>query len=212
LHGPHPTLLFDKKRNDMKTTAASLLVLTLFAGIGIAPAMAQGAHTPAIDRAQQDIGARIQQGLRSGMISPSEAQDLFRRQRDIQIRESRIKSDGVATPRERQMLRQDLDDLNAEVERKIAHSRGDAQGADRTPGIDDSQAEIRDRIEQGVRSGRISRFEARRLEERERNIARNEARFKADGVVTQQERRQLRSDLASLRQDVERMMRNGRGR
>lgn len=195
----------------MKTTAASLLVSALFAGIGIAPAMAQGTHTPAIDRVQQDIGARIQQGLRSGAITPSEAQDLFRRQREIQIRESRVKADGVATPRERQMLRQDLDDLNAEVERKMGNSRGRPQ-ADRTPGIDDIQAEIRDRIEQGVRSGRISRVEARRLEDRERNIARNEARFKADGVVTQQERRQLRSELELLRQDVERMMRNGRGR
>ena len=195
----------------MKKTAASLLVSALFAGIGIAPAMAQGTHTPAIDRVQQDIGARIQQGLRSGAITPSEAQDLFRRQREIQIRESRVKADGVATPRERQMLRQDLDDLNAEVERKMGNSRGRPQ-ADRTPGIDDIQAEIRDRIEQGVRSGRISRVDARRLEDRERNIARNEARFKADGVVTQQERRQLRSELELLRQDVERMMRNGRGR
>jgi hypothetical protein len=199
----------------MKTTsiAASLLASALFTCFGIAPAMAQGTNTPAIDRAQQDIGARIQQGMRSGLITPSEAQDLLRRQREIQIRESRVKSDGAATPRERQQLRQDLDALNAEVERKMSNSRVAAQGGDRTPGIDDSQADIREMIGQGVRSGRISRGEARRLENRERNIARNEARFKADGVVTQQERRQLRSELALLREDVERMMRGGgRGR
>lgn len=195
----------------MKTTAASLLVFALFAGIGAAPAMAQDAHTPAIDRAQQDIGARIQQGLRSGAITPSEAQDLFRRQREIQIRENRVKADGIATPRERQMLRQDLDDLNLEVERKMDHSRGRPQ-ADRTPGIDDSQADIGDRIAQGVRSGRISRADARRLQDRQRSIVRNEARFKADGVVTGRERRQLRSELELLRQDVERMMRSRRGR
>ena len=199
----------------MKTTsiAASLLLSAFFAGIGIAPAMAQGTSTPAIDRAQQDIGARIQQGLRSGLITPSEAQDLVRRQREIQIRESRVKSDGAATPRERQQLRQDLDALSAEVERKMSNSRVAAQGGDRTPGIDDSQADIRAMIRQGVRSGSISNGEARRLENRERNIARNEARFKADGVVTQQERRQVRSELALLRDDVERMMRGGgRGR
>lgn len=199
----------------MKTTsiAASLLASALFTCFGIAPAMAQGTHTPAIDRAQQDIDARIQQGLRSGLITPSEAQDLIRRQREIQMREHRIKSDGAATSRERQQLRQDLDALNAEVERKMSNSRVAAQGADRTPGIDNSQADIRTMIGQGMRSGRISRGEARRLENRERNIARNEARFKADGVVTQQERRQLRSELALLRDDVERMMRGGgRGR
>jgi hypothetical protein len=199
----------------MKTTfiAASLLASALFTGFGIAPAMAQDTHTPVIDRAQQDIGARIQQGLRSGLITPSEAQNLIKRQREIHMRESRIKSDGAATSRERQQLRQDLDALNADVERKMSNSRVTAQGSDRTPGIDDSQADIRAMIGQGVRSGRISRVDARRLQNRERNIARNEARFKADGVVTQQERRQLRSELALLREDVERMVRGGgRGR
>ncbi len=192
----------------MKTTSitVSLLVSALFAGIAIAPAMAQGTQTPAIDRAQQDIGARIQQGLRSGSITPSEAQDLVRRQREIQSRESRIKADGSATPRERQLLRQDLDALNAEVERKMSN-RNVARGSDRTPAINNSQADIRDMIAQGARSGRISQGQARRFDNRERNIARNEARFKADGVVTQQERRQLNNDLAVLRQDVERVMR-----
>jgi hypothetical protein len=193
----------------MKKTsiAVSVLVSALFAGFAIAPAMAQGTHTPAIDRAQQDIGARIQQGLRSGLITPSEAQDLVRRQREIGLRESRVKADGSATARERQLLRQDLDALNAEVERKMSNRNVAAQGSDRTPAINNNQADVRDLIAQGVRSGRISQGQARRFDNRERNIARNEARFKADGVVTQQERRQLRNDLAVLRQDVERMMR-----
>jgi hypothetical protein len=193
----------------MKTTSivTSLLVSALFAGIAIAPAMAQGTQTPAIDRAQQDIGARIQQGLRSGLITPSEAQNLVRRQREIQLRENRIKADGRATPGERQSLRQDLDTLNAEVERKMSNRTVAGQGSGRTPAIDDGQMDVRDRIAQGVRSGRISQGQARRFDNRERNIARNEARFKADGVVTQQERRQLRNDLAVLREDVERVMR-----
>jgi hypothetical protein len=189
----------------MTSLVASLLASTLLAGIAIAPAMAQ--QTPAIDRAQQDIGALIQQGLRTGSITPSEAQNLVRRQREIQLRENRIKADGRATPGERQSLRQDLDALNAEVERKMSNRRVVGQGSGRTPVIDDGQENIRDRIAQGVRSGRISQGQARRFDNRERNIARNEARFKADGVVTQQERRQLRNDLAVLREDVERMMR-----
>jgi hypothetical protein len=189
----------------MTSLVASLLASTLLAGIAIAPAMAQ--QTPAIDRAQQDIGTLIQQGLRTGSITPSEAQDLVRRQREIQLRENRIKADGRATPGERQSLRQDLDALNAEVERKMSNRRVVGQGSGRTPAIDDGQENVRDRIAQGVRSGRISQGQARRFDNRERNIARNEARFKADGVVTQQERRQLRNDLAVLREDVEQMMR-----
>ncbi|WP_305247400.1 hypothetical protein [Polaromonas sp.] len=48
-----------------------------------------------------------------------------------------------------------------------------------TPGIDNRQFNISERIDEGVRSGRISRREARSLHNRERRIARQEAQFKA---------------------------------
>jgi hypothetical protein len=193
-----------------KLIAGSLLVSALFAGMGISPVMAQSTHTPVIDRSQQAIEARIQQGLESGHITPSEAQYLYRRVREIQIRESRFKSDGSASPQERQQLRQDLDSLRAEVEFKLANPRVVAQQPDNTPGIDNRAFEIRDRIEEGVLSGRITQREARRLHRREREIERHEARFKSDGVLSRQERRQLRSELMELRDDVERMMRDDR--
>ena len=44
----------------------------------------------------------------------------------------------------------------------------------------------------------------------QRDIERQEAGFKSDGVLTQQERQQLRNELSTLRDDVERMARNGR--
>ncbi|MEO8407046.1 MAG: hypothetical protein ABI476_01275 [Oxalobacteraceae bacterium] len=193
-----------------KLIAGSLLVSALFAGVGMSAAQAQNTHTPAIDRAQQDIDARIQQGLASGQIAPSEAQYLYRREREIQIRENRFKADGSASAQERQQLRQDLDALRAEVEFKLANSRGAAQQSTNTPGIDNREFRIGDRIEEGVRSGRITNGEARALQRRQREIERHEARFKSDGVVTPQERRQLRNELAALRDDVERMMRNDR--
>lgn len=193
-----------------KLITGSLLASALFAGIGMSPVMAQSTNTPGIDRSQQEISARIQQGLASGHITPSEAQSLYRREREIQFRENRFKSDGSASPQERQQLRQDLDGLRDEVERIIANPRVVAQQPDNTPGIDNREFRIRDRIEEGVHSGRITEGEARRLHRREREIERHEARFKSDGVVTWQERRQLRDELTSLRDDVERMMRNDR--
>lgn len=193
-----------------KLIAGSLLVSALFAGMGMSPVMAQSTHTPVIDRSQQAIDARIQQGLESGHITPSEAQYLYRRVREIQIRESRFKSDGSASPQERQQLRQDLDSLRAEVEFKLANPRVVAQQPDNTPGIDNLAFEIRDLIEEGVLSGRISQREARRLHRREREIERHEARFKSDGNLSRQERRQLRSELMALRDDVEQMMRDDR--
>jgi hypothetical protein len=191
-----------------KSIALSFVASALFAGIGIAPAIAQNANTPGIDRAQDNIHARIQQGIASGHITQQEAQVLYQREREIQMRESRIKRDGSATPQERQQLRQDLEDMRAEVERKISNPRVAAAQAANTPGIDNRAERIHARIEQGVDSGHITRGEARRLFQRERDIERRETRFKSDGVVTRDERRQLQNQLAVLNKDVERMMAN----
>lgn len=197
-----------------KFLTASLLASALFAGLGMSPAMAQGTNTPRIDQAQQAIISRIQQGMASGHITPSEAQMLYRREREISMRESQYKANGNATPPERAQLRADLDALSAEVERMMANrdvvQPGNAGNAGNTPGIDNREYQISQRIDEGIRSGRINQREARRLQRWERQIARQEAQFKSDGVVTQQERRQLRNELTALRQEVERMMRNDR--
>lgn len=94
----------------------------------------------------------------------------------------------------------------------IANRNVVGQSSSSTPGIDNREAQISQRIDEGVRSGRITQREARRLHKRERQIERHEASFKADGVLTQQECRQLRNELAQLRDDVERMLRNDRRR
>jgi hypothetical protein len=200
-----------------KFLTASLLASALFAGLGMAPAMAQGTNTPRIDQAQQAISARIQQGMASGHITPSEAQALYRRDREISIRENQYKSNGSATAQERQQLRAELDALSADVERMMANRDvvRPMGNAGNTPGIDNRENQISQRIDEGLRSGHITEREARRLHNREREIARHDAIFKSDGVVTQQERRQLRNELAALSDEVERMMRNdrrGRGR
>jgi polyhydroxyalkanoate synthesis regulator phasin len=194
-----------------KLLTTSLLASALLLGLGLAPVMAQGTNTPAIDRAQQAISARIQQGMASGHITPSEARDLLRRDREVDLRESRYKANGTATPQERQQLRVDVDSLAKEVERLMANSdyvQPGANPAGTTPGIDNRQNNISQRIDEGVRSGRITQREARRLLNRERNIAQHEATYKRDGVVTPQERRQLRDELARLNADVDRSMRN----
>lgn len=196
-----------------KIFTTSLLASALFLGLGLAPVMAQGTNTPALDRAQQAISARIQQGMASGHITPSEARELLRRDREIDLRESRFKANGTATPQERQQLRADVDSLGNEVERLMMNNsyvQPPANNAGTTPAIDNRQDNISQRIDEGVRSGRITQLEARRLQRSERNIARHEAVYKRDGVVTPQERRQLRNELVQLNFEVERMMRNDR--
>jgi hypothetical protein len=57
--------------------------------------------------------------------------------------------------------------------------------------IDQRQDYQQDRIERGIQSGQITRSEAARLEQGERAIDRAQARARADGVVTQQERARI---------------------
>lgn len=195
-----------------KLLTTSLLASALFAGLGFAPVMAQhGSSTPGIDQTQQAIGARIQQGLASGHITPSEAQVLYRRDQEIAAREAQFKANGNVNPQERQALRNDVAALSAEVERMMANRdvvRPNQAG--NTNGIDRMEYRISQRIDEGVRSGHITQREARRLHRRERDIERHEIAFKSDGVVTQRERRQLRNELTDLRDDVERMLTNDR--
>lgn len=194
----------------LKLITSSILASAMLAGMGISPVMAQETNTPVIDQQQQEISARIQQGVASGRITPPEAQALHQREREIRVREYRFKSDGSVGPQERQQLRQDIEALRAEVERTIANPRvvvqPVVQPSDNTPVIDQNQQDIRSRIRDGAQSGRLTQRQARNLMQKARGIERLEARYKADGVVTRQERRNLRNKLAALSNEIERTM------
>jgi hypothetical protein len=60
-----------------------------------------------------------------------------------------------------------------------------------TSAIDVRQARQEQRIQAGVARGELTRREARALEQGQRDIARTEARAKADGYVSPREMRQL---------------------
>lgn len=56
-----------------------------------------------------------------------------------------------------------------------------------TPRVDQRQINQERRIDQGVTSGSLTRYEANRLERGQQHITNMETRAKADGVVTQKE-------------------------
>jgi hypothetical protein len=60
-----------------------------------------------------------------------------------------------------------------------------------TPRIDQRQANQAQRIEQGVRSGQLTRFEAERLRQGQFQIRRMERQALADGRLTPHERAQI---------------------
>ena len=86
----------------MKITRMLLLFATLSA-VSVSLAIAQTA-TPRVDRREARQHARIQQGVRSGELTPGEAAKLRAGQAHVERTENRAKADGVVTPQERRHL------------------------------------------------------------------------------------------------------------
>jgi hypothetical protein len=76
-----------------------------------------------------------------------------------------------------------------------------ASNAQSTPVVDQREANQKERIKDGVKSGELNKAEAHRLRKNQRNIKQAEAKAKADGVVTPAERAKLdkKQDNASKR-------------
>jgi hypothetical protein len=71
---------------------------------------------------------------------------------------------------------------------------GNAYAQTATPNIDKRQANQEKRIEQGVKSGELTKKEAARLEKREAKLQADKQKAQADGVVTKQERAKLQHE------------------
>lgn len=86
-------------------------------------------------------------------------------------------------------------------------------GADpTTPSIDRREVRQDQRIEQGVKSGELTRGETRRLVRGEGHIDRMEARAKRDGVVTPKERTHIQRALNHESNRIYRLKHNTRVR
>lgn len=197
---------------NAKKLVSILLATLALAGASLSAASAQGMPPSGIDHAQAQIRLRIEQGIASGRINPREADALYQRERELQMREMRMRRDGHASPHERQALMQDLDAMRAEVETAITRHPGTAGNRDLRPGSDVAHAQIRARIDHGIRSGQLTPREADRLRVQERELYRLEAQFHADGHLSRGERRQLREEVAMLDRDIDRLMANRRYR
>ena len=72
----------------------------------------------------------------------------------------------------------------------------------RDKGVNARQRNQQERIAEGVRSGELTKSEAKGLEKEERNIRQEERQFKSDGKLTLQERQKLHSDLNKTSKDI----------
>lgn len=154
-----------------------------------APASAQSYNGwQSVNARQERLDDRIDQGLRNGSLTRREAMELRSEFRDIARLEARYRASNGLSQWERRDLDQRFDRLSAQIrfERHDANNRGGWMS------INQRQANLDRRIDQGVRSGDLSRREAMRLRSEFAQIASLEARYRrSGGGLNQWERRDL---------------------
>ena len=72
----------------------------------------------------------------------------------------------------------------------------------KSPGVDKRERHQKQRITQGVRSGALTKEEARALRQEQRAIRQKEREMKSDGVLTREERKELHQDLNEASQNI----------
>jgi hypothetical protein len=87
------------------------------------PAAGNPTATPRIDQREANQERRIEQGEKSGQLTPREANRLEAQQDRIRRTEARAKADGVVTPAEREKLTR----MQNKASRDIAREKHDGQ-------------------------------------------------------------------------------------
>jgi hypothetical protein len=143
-----------------------------------------------------DMQAKIDQGVNAGEITPREEQRLRNELNSILAEGIRMKADGRLNRLEKMRLHSRLDELGKHIYRE-QHDRDNILS-----NIHQRVAEMHQRIDQGVRSGEITRQEERRLRKELNKIRDDEARMKRDGRLTKQEIDRLNAELDRLSKHI----------
>lgn len=143
---------------------------------------------------EDSMSGRIDTGVRSGKLTPSEASDLRNRLEDIRRTERAAAVRGGLSPRERDDVSRRLDALANEIDRQIADA--DRRGPWNLPGwngapwmvggrwqsIAQRQDDFNRIIDPGIRSGRISRTESVYLHNEFNRLLNLERRYMSGGL------------------------------
>jgi hypothetical protein len=170
-----------------------LVTVIASCGLGAAALAADSADTQQRNVNQQQ---RIEQGLRNGALSATEAARLEREQAHVDRLETRALRDGSLSDAEAARI----DTAQNVASRDIYRQKHDAQTGD--PDARSSQrlqADVarnvaqQERIQQGLDSGSLTDREAARLERGQARVSRIEANSAADGRVGALEQARIQS-------------------
>ena len=170
--------------------------------IALPLAAAAGTRDPGVNQRQHNQQQRIQQGVKSGELTRGETRRLETEQRHIRHEEARYKSDGQLTRAERADLQHDLNRSSRHIYNQKHDGEARPPAAVRDPGVNQRQHNQHDRIAQGVRSGELTKGEAKGLRAEQRSIRQEERLYKSDGMLTKAERTDLHQDLNAASRNI----------
>jgi hypothetical protein len=155
-----------------------------------------------VNQRQHHQQHRIQQGVQSGELTRGETRRVRAEQRHIRHEERAYKADGQLTPAERADLHRDQNRASRNLYRQKHDAQDRPPAAVRDPGVNARQHNQHDRIAQGVRSGSLTRDEAKGLRDEQRSIRQEERQYKSDGALTRDERNDLHQDLIAASRNI----------
>lgn len=92
----------------------------------------------------------------------------------------------------------------------VCASFGSAYAQDKTPVVNQREKNQEARINQGIKSGELTKGEAMKVEAQQGKIKVDEAKAKADGVVTGKERAKLHREQNRASRNIHRKKHNAR--
>jgi polyhydroxyalkanoate synthesis regulator phasin len=186
-------------KNSMSFGVIAAVLLT---SVAVANDTQAGTRDPGVNARQHNQRGRIQQGVRSGELTRHETRQLVGEQRHVRQLERAYKSDGTLSGTERLDLRHEQNQASRNIRQQKHDGQDRASAPTRDPLVNERQAHQTGRIAQGVKSGELTHEEAQDLRSGRRDIRQDEHAYKADGVLTQDERRNLHQDLNQQSKDI----------
>jgi hypothetical protein len=194
------------KKTLLAITAASALCVGVPANAQVGDIIAGIFGGGGYESRLRELEQRIEYGAQRGRISRGEADRLWASLQDLRVRESQYDDRGFTREE-----RYDLDQRIADLDRRITDAERGGNDGGWDGGNDDrfgyEVRELRDRIEQGARNGRLTRDVARALRAQLIDINRREQRYDNDGL-SRWERDDLRNRIQRLRRNLQNALRD----
>ncbi len=162
------------------------MVVMFFVGITITAALAASSSAPDINQRISEQKKRIEEKVKSGGLTRDEAKVLLDNLNRVQGAEKRVAAEGNLTSEEKTRLNDILDQNSRMIEDKKNNPV-----AQMAPYMQWRFANQQKRIDEGIKSGALTRDEAKILQDNLNHIQQEEKRLAAEWKLTEQERTRL---------------------